>query len=97
MFICLFCGDENPSDRAQVCRECGSKWMPSEVDHPEELKKYYKATKELFFDPEIDSQTQEASFAKLRQRLKISFPTHNKIFENCLIKMRIYQRETTKQ
>jgi len=82
MFICLFCGDENPSDRAQFCGKCGSKWMPSDVDHPEELKKYYKATKEFYFDPEIDSQTQEASAIKLRQRFKISYPAHSKIFEN---------------
>lgn len=82
MFICLFCGDENPSDRAQVCRECGSKWMPSDVDHPEELKKYYQATKDFYFDPDLDSQTHESLAIKLRQRFKISHVAHTKIFDN---------------
>ena len=82
MFICLFCGDENPSDRAQVCRECGSKWMPSEVDHPGELKKYYQATKDFYFDPELDSQTHQNLAIKLRQRFKISHVAHTKIFDN---------------
>jgi hypothetical protein len=82
MFICLFCGDENPSDRAQVCRECGSKWMPSEVDHPEELKKYYQSTKDFYFDPEIDGDTYHKEAIKLRQRLKISHQAHTKILDN---------------
>lgn len=80
MFTCIICGYESSTNRSDVCGMCGSNFRPSEVDHPEELKRYYNATKEFFFDSAEDDDTQSLSL-RLRKKFKISHFAHSKIYE----------------
>ena len=60
MHKCLFCGYENPSEKAKFCVECGpvgpaSGWESRDIDQPENVRAYLMAIGELFF--EADSNT----------------------------------------
>jgi TPR repeat protein len=88
MHKCLFCGYENPSEKAKFCVECGpvgpaSGWESRDIDQPENVRAYLMAIGELFF--EADS-TYVDRFAKpMREKLKITHDVHARVLD-CLEK-----------
>lgn len=81
MFVCLFCNLQSSNERARICQNCGPsmKWMPTEVDQSDGLRKYYAAAREFIFDPEIDDEMFDSQSGNLRQKFKISYATNSKI------------------
>jgi hypothetical protein len=81
MFVCLFCNWQATNERAQICRDCGTskKWLPTEVDQSDGLRKYYAAAREFIFDPEIGDEMFDSQSVNLREKFKISYLTNSKI------------------
>jgi hypothetical protein len=81
MFVCLYCNLQNTSERAQICQNCGpsKKWLSTEVDQSDGLRKYYGAVKEFIFDQDINDEMFESLSGKLREKFKISYLTNSKI------------------
>jgi hypothetical protein len=85
MFTCLFCGLSNPSEKARFCNECGPNspskdWLPDDIDQPEKATQYVSMLSEFYFDAQDASEVEKFSI-RLRQRLKISFDTHQSVLE----------------
>jgi len=85
MFTCLFCGLSNPSEKARFCNECGPNspskdWLPDEIDQPDKVTQYVSMLSEFYFDAQDISEVEKFSI-RLRQRLKISFDTHQSVLE----------------
>ena len=80
MFICYFCGLENPSQTAKICSECGpsKKWLEEEVDQPKALKTYQALLSELVFDSHHVEEIEVFS-DRARDRFKISISAHREI------------------
>lgn len=80
MFICYFCGLENPSQTAKICSNCGpsKKWLEEEVDQPKALKTYQALLSELVFDSHHVEEIEVFS-DRARDRFKISISAHREI------------------
>ena len=78
MFICLYCNFQSTNERAQICQNCGpsKKWLPTEVDQSDSLRKYYAATREFIFDSDISDEMFDSLSGKLREKFKISYLTN---------------------
>jgi len=81
MFICLYCNLQSTNERAQICQNCGpsKKWLPSEVDQSDSLRKYYAAAREFIFDQDISDEMFDSLSGKLREKFKISYLTNANI------------------
>lgn len=80
MYKCLFCGLDNPSEKARFCVECGpdsaaKNWTYENIDQPEKIAQYVSALSEFYFDAHDNTELETFSL-RLRERLKISHDTH---------------------
>ena len=80
MYKCLFCGLDNPSDKARFCSACGpdgpaKDWISGDIDHPQKVTQYVAALSEYYFDAK-DSTSVEKFSLRIREKLKISHDTH---------------------
>ena len=83
MYKCLFCGMENPSEKARFCTECGPEspslsWSQSEVDCGDKVDHYASIFSEFYFDTHSEIEIEKFSL-RLRERFKISYGTHSKV------------------
>jgi hypothetical protein len=83
MFRCLFCGLENPSEKARFCVECGPDspsiaWASEEIDQPAKVTQYFSLLSEFYYDTQNSSMIEKFS-RRIREKLKISFNTHTSI------------------
>ena len=83
MFKCLFCGLDNPSEKARFCVECGpdgpaKDWVFEDIDQPQKVTQYVSLLSEFFFNPKTGATAEKYSL-RMRERLKISHPTHEVI------------------
>lgn len=80
MFKCVFCGLDNPSEKARLCIECGpdgaaKDWTPEDIDQPAKVSQYVSWLSETYFNPKIGAAVEKYSL-RMRERLKISHDTH---------------------
>ncbi|TRZ76618.1 MAG: hypothetical protein D4R94_04570 [Chitinophagaceae bacterium] len=83
MLKCLFCGTENPNEKARFCSDCGPdnpaiSWLPSDVDQTEKVTLYTSIISEYYFDDHTAGDLQKFS-VRMRERFKISYQTHSGI------------------
>lgn len=83
MYKCLFCGFNNPSEKARFCTECGPTgvshgWAIDEVDQAPKVDQYKSILGEFYFESNNESEIEMFSL-RLRERLKISFDAHSNI------------------
>ncbi len=83
MFKCVFCGLENPSEKARFCVECGpdgpaKDWTPEDIDHPQKVNQYVTMLSEFYFDAQTGAAVERFSL-RMRERLKISHGTHTSL------------------
>lgn len=58
------------------------KWLPTEIDQADGLRKYYAAVRDFIFDPEIGDEMFDSKSGNLRQIFKISYLTNSKIISS---------------
>lgn len=80
MFTCLFCGLENPSEKARFCVECGpdgpaKNWAPEDIDKPSRVTQYASLLSEIYFEAQNSSVVEKFSL-RIRERLQISHGAH---------------------
>jgi len=80
MFKCLFCGLDNPSEKARFCSTCGpdspaKDWSPEDIDQHQRVTQYVSILSEFYFDAQ-DSAAIEKFSLRIRERLKVSYDTH---------------------
>ena len=83
MHKCLFCGFENPSEKAKFCVECGpegpsSGWGANDIDQPEKIRVYLTGISEFYFDAGSGAEVEKFS-KRMRERWKITHDTHSRI------------------
>lgn len=80
MFTCLFCGLDNPSEKARFCSMCGpdgpaKDWTSGDIDQPQKVTQYVAALSEYYFDAQNSTLVENFSL-RMREKLKISYDTH---------------------
>jgi TPR repeat protein len=83
MFKCVFCGFDNPSEKARFCVECGpdgpaKEWTTEDIDQPLEVTQYASVLGEFFFSAPSEAAVEKFSL-RMRERLKISHETHSSV------------------
>ena len=83
MFKCLYCGLENPSEKARFCSECGpdgpaKDWNSEDIDQPAKVTQYASLLGEFYFDAQ-DNDAVEKFSLRIRERLKVSYDTHSSV------------------
>jgi len=82
MSRCQSCGNIFSNPSAKFCNECGhdNSWSATELDRKEQVHKYVMALHQIYFDVESTSDSIDQFSMSLRQRFKISFERHEKVF-----------------
>lgn len=57
------------------------KWLPTEADQPDNLRKYYAAAKGLIFDNDVSDDDFDLQSVGLRKKFKVTFATNTKLVE----------------
>jgi len=83
MYKCVFCGLENPSEKARFCIECGpegpaSNWVVDEIDQPNKVNHYASILSDFYFEARSNDEIESFSL-RIRERLKISHDTHSTV------------------
>lgn len=83
MYKCVFCGLENPSEKARFCVECGpegpaSDWTTDEIDQSYKVEQYASILSDFYFEAHSNDEVESFSL-RIRERLKISHDTHIRV------------------